>query len=110
MNNPNDVLIQMGKRIVECRKALGLSQEALAEKVDVTPQMISTAERGVKAIRPENLINLSKVLGVSADYLLTGEIIEKDFYMISQKFTSKTPEQIRIIEEILDKCISLCDK
>ena len=110
MNNPNDILIEMGARIVERRKALGLSQEELAERIDVTPQMISTAERGVKAIRPENLVNLSKALGVSADYLLTGEIIDKDICAIANSLKDKTPEQVRIIEQILNGCSSLCVK
>ncbi|WP_290912707.1 helix-turn-helix transcriptional regulator, partial [Eubacterium sp.] len=35
----------MGKRIIKRRKQLGLSQEQLAELADVSPQMISTAER-----------------------------------------------------------------
>ncbi len=107
MNNPNIILINMGKRIALRRKALGLSQEELAEKTDVTPQMISTAERGVKAIRPENLINLSRALGVSADYLLTGDTVDKDCLLISDKLSKLTPEKYRLIGEIIDNCIAL---
>ena len=42
----------MGRRIVERRKKLGLTQEALAEKGDVTPQFVSYAEAGKRAMRP----------------------------------------------------------
>ena len=110
MNKPNTVLVEMGKRITERRKLQGLSQEELAEKADLTPQTISTAERGVKAIRPENLLNLSKALGVSADYLLTGEIIDKDICLIANSLNDKTPEQIRLIEQIINICSELCHK
>ena len=110
MNKPNTVLVEMGKRITERRKLQGLSQEELAEKADLTPQTISTAERGVKAIRPENLLNLSKALGVSADYLLTGEIIDKDICLIANSLNDKTPEQIRLIEQIINNCSELCHK
>ena len=58
MNNPDKLLAEMGKRIAERRKTLRLSQDELAEKADVTPQMLSTAERGTKAIRPENLLKI----------------------------------------------------
>ena len=75
-------LIDMGKRIATRRKNLHLSQEELAEMADVSPQLLSTAERGTKAMRPENLMKLSNALGVSADYLLTGEIIDKDLSLI----------------------------
>lgn len=110
MNNPNEILIEMGKRIALRRKALMLSQEELAEKVEVSAQMISTAERGTKAIRPENLIKLSAALGVSADYLLTGEISENNFGFISRQLEGKTPEQIKLIEQIINNCVQLCDK
>ena len=47
---------EMGSRIRECRKRAQLSQEQLAEMMNVTPQMISNAENGAKGIRPENII------------------------------------------------------
>lgn len=109
MNNPDILLINMGKRIAERRKLLNLSQEELSERADVSPQLLSTAERGTKALRPENLLKISSALGVSVDYLLTGEIIDKDFLLISRKLQSATPEQIRHIENIIDTCICLCN-
>lgn len=108
MNNPDELLTEMGKRISERRKALRLSQDELAEKADVTPQMLSTAERGTKAIRPENLLKISVALEVSADYLLTGEIIDKDLSLLSDKLKSVNPEQLRTIEKVIDHCIELC--
>lgn len=107
MKNP-DFLIDMGKRISERRKSLNLSQEKLAEQADVSPQLLSTAERGTKAVRPENLLKLSVALGVSTDYLLTGNIIDKDLSLISQKLESASADQIRTIERILDYSIYLC--
>lgn len=108
MNNPDKLLAEMGKRIAERRKALRLSQDELAEKADVTPQMLSTAERGTKAIRPENLLKISVALEVSTDYLLTGEIIDKDLSLLSDKLKSVSPEQLRTIEKVIDQCIDLC--
>ena len=108
MNNPDKLLTEMGKRISERRKALRLSQDELAEKADVTPQMLSTAERGTKAIRPENLLKISVALEVSTDYLLTGEIIDKDLSLLSDKLKSVSPEQLRTIEKVIDQCIDLC--
>lgn len=101
-------LIDMGKRIATRRKSLHLSQEELAEMADVSPQLLSTAERGTKAMRPENLMKLSNALGVSADYLLTGDIIDKDLSLIIKKLESISADQIRTIEQILDHSIHLC--
>ena len=63
-------LLEIGKRITERRKKLGMTQEMLAEKGDLTPQFVSYAESGKRAMRPENVIKLAKALEVSADYLL----------------------------------------
>lgn len=102
------VLTDMGKRIAMRRKSLRLSQEELAELADVSPQLLSTAERGTKAMRPENLLKLSAALGVSTDYLLTGEIIDKDISLITKKLEIFSVDQIRMIEQILDFTIHLC--
>lgn len=100
-------LLEIGKRITELRKKLGYTQEELAEKADLTPQFVSYAESGKRAMRPENLLKLSKALNVSADYLLTGDVIDKDFLILSEKMKDLSPAQIRIIENIIDECNNL---
>lgn len=106
----NDILLKdMGKRISERRKDMKLSQEELAELAEVSPQLLSTAERGTKALRPENLLKISTALGVSVDYLLTGEIIGKDLSIISNKLKNASSTQVRSIEKIIDECINLCE-
>lgn len=106
--NKNDYLLRdMGKRISERRKDMKLSQEELAELAEVSPQLLSTAERGTKALRPENLLKISSALGVSVDYLLTGEIIDKDLSIISNKLKNASSTQLRSIEKIIDECIKL---
>lgn len=98
---------EIGQRIIERRKKLGLTQEALAEKGDVTTQFVSYAESGKRAMRPENLLKISEALGVSADYILTGDIVDKDLLILSDKLRKLSPEQIRIIENIIDECLKL---
>lgn len=107
MSKDERALLEVGQRIIERRKHLGLTQEALAEKADVTTQFVSYAESGKRAMRPENLLKLSIALGVSADYLLTGEIIDKDLLILSDKLRRLTPGQLRVVESIIDNCISL---
>ncbi len=97
-------LTEMGRRIMERRKKLGLTQEALAEKSDVTTQFVSYAEAGKRAMRPENLMKIAAALEVSADYLLTGEIIDKDLLILANKLLRLTPSQVRIVENVIDEC------
>lgn len=107
MQDKDLCLQEIGQRIIERRKKLGLTQEALAEKSDVTTQFVSYAESGKRAMRPENLLKISSALEVSADYLLTGEIIDKDLLLLSNKMKRLTPSQLRIVENIIDECNSL---
>lgn len=97
-------LLEIGRRITERRKKLGMTQEMLAEKGDLTPQFVSYAESGKRAMRPENVIKLAKALEVSADYLLTGDIVDKDLLILSDKMRKLSPEMLRIVENIIDEC------
>ena len=94
-------LNEVGQRIMERRKKLGLTQEALAEQSDLTTQFVSYAESGKRAMRPENLMKIAAVLGVSTDYLLTGDIIDKDSLLLSEKLGKLTASEVRIIENII---------
>ena len=42
---------EVGKRVMERRKQLGLTQEQLAERSEVTTQFVSYAESGKRAMR-----------------------------------------------------------
>lgn len=107
MSNNELCLQEIGKRIMDRRKKLGLTQEALAEKGEVTTQFVSYSESGKRAMRPENLLKISSALEVSADYLLTGEIIDKDLLILSDKLRRLTPSQVRTVEAIIDECNNL---
>ena len=100
-------LKEMGRRIMERRKGMGLTQEALAEKSDLTTQFVSYAESEKRGMRPENLMKIAAALGVSTDYLLTGDIIDKDKLLLSEKLDKLTPQQVRIVENVIDECIAL---
>ena len=60
----------IGKRIKSAREKKGLTQEQLAEEVNLSPMHISVIERGNKLPRLETLIKIANVLVVSADTLL----------------------------------------
>ena len=109
MNENDKRLLEIGKRITDRRKSLGWTQEELADRGDLTPQFVSYAESGKRAMRPENLLKLSSTLGVSADFLLSGDIIYKDMLLMSDKLRRLTPEQRNIIEKIIDECLELFD-
>jgi transcriptional regulator with XRE-family HTH domain len=102
----DNLLEQMGKRLVTRRKQLRLTQEELAERADLTTQTISTAETGRKALRPENIIKVCTALDISPDYLLLGSISQDDVSILCQKVSRLTPAQYRHLEDIIDSYIA----
>lgn len=66
--------MKLGDNIQKLRKNLKLSQEQLAEKIDVTRQTISNWELGETSPNPEQLKLLSKALNVSIDELLNNDV------------------------------------
>lgn len=63
-------LKEIGVRIKKAREAKGLTQEQLAEIVNLSPTHISVIERGVKSPKLETFINIANALAVTADSLL----------------------------------------
>ncbi|MDO4747607.1 MAG: helix-turn-helix transcriptional regulator [Eubacteriales bacterium] len=96
-------LKEMGQRIMLRRKSLRLTQEELAEKIDVSTQMISNLELGKKAIRPENLAKVCDVLDVSADYVLTGAKRQKEeVNILIEKLMELSENELKIISSMIN--------
>ncbi|AMA72738.1 hypothetical protein ACH33_07650 [Aneurinibacillus sp. XH2] len=60
----------IGRRIKEQRQKLKWTQKELAEKVNVSSQVISNWERGYTTPNSDDVALLSKALDISSDYLL----------------------------------------
>ncbi len=102
MNEDKQFLIDMGNRIMKKRKELGLTQEKLAEAMELSLQSISCIELGKKAIRPENLFKLCRTLDVSADYILTGEKTVCQLDGINKKLATLNEDDYQIVETLID--------
>ena len=68
----------MGQRMKEKRKALHLTQEQMAEKLNISLKHYGGAERGIAGLSIENLIEVSEILGVNLDYLIKGSSPNND--------------------------------
>lgn len=60
-------------KLVQLRKKNGMSQLELAEALNVSRQAISKWELGTAIPALENLVSISKLYGVSVDYLVNDE-------------------------------------
>lgn len=111
------------EKIYELRKKNGLSQEALAESLGVSRQSVSKWETGEATPEVSKLLSLSKLFGVTTDYLLNDEMEEEnvsetaknempssDFEVtsISKSRPIKKGRNVRTLVIILLICIVLC--
>lgn len=100
----NTDLREIGKRIQLCRKQQGLTQEQLAEQMNVSIQMVSNLERGNKAIRIDNLIRLSQILRISTDYILTGVKSTEDISALATQISRLSDRDRNMLALLADFC------
>lgn len=62
--------IAIGARIKAARERVHLTQEQLAEIIDISPTHMSVIERGVKTPKLDTFVRIANALGVSTDALL----------------------------------------
>lgn len=66
----------VGERVRTRRIEMGLSQDALAGKAGISKSFLSDLENNRRSVGAETLLDLGRALGVSLDFLMTGEASE----------------------------------
>ena len=70
--------MKLSEKIILCRRRAGLSQEGLAEQLGVSRQAVSKWECGDAIPEPAKLLALSRLFGVTADWLLDDTLGDPD--------------------------------
>ena len=65
--------VKTGNLIANCRKEKGLTQANLAEQLGVSDRAVSKWETGRSLPDADNMLELSRILGITVDELLKGE-------------------------------------
>lgn len=96
---------EIGKRIRQKRKEKKLTQEALAEKLDITVGYVSQMERGVTKISLERLAEIGAVLDTELSSFLNGTVQKQNSYLqteLSEKIEKLGQKDRQLLSEILD--------
>lgn len=67
---------EAGLRIRTRRIELGLTQEAVAEKINITPSFYSQIETGKRKASIKTFMNISQTLAISVDHILNNQPCE----------------------------------
>ncbi len=101
--------IALGKRIRSERRARGLTQEQLAEKVDLSTTYIGFIERGERTMTLNTLTTIANELHVSVDYLLQ-DVVPLDSSAhtnrLNQLWSSASPSQQEMILNLIQTVLN----
>ena len=102
MDSKKDSLApDIGRRIAMRRNQLGLTQAEAAELSGLTQQFFASVETGRKNMRADSIIKVSKALGVSTDFLLTGSVTDFVRTQLTQMLEPLDETQLHMVEEII---------
>ena len=93
----------IGERLKKARTDKGLTQEKLAEKLDVSIAFLSRIERGSSHISLKRLSQICDILGISEGTILNGSSNNSGNYLSSEFSTlikNSTPEKQKLIYKI----------
>jgi transcriptional regulator with XRE-family HTH domain len=81
----------LGEKVKFLREKAGLSQQELAQKIDVSRPTVSQIESGVRKLNPDELLSIARLFNISVDILFN---IDKEPQVILEQ-NSGTKQQAR---------------
>ena len=108
----------IGTKITYLRKSNNLTQEQLAEKLDISIKHCSAVERGLSCFSLEKLIEVSNLFDVSLDFLVKDSyynnessscICDKLPFSVANTLRSGNENEIRLLREYLSLYTKLRD-
>jgi transcriptional regulator with XRE-family HTH domain/DNA-directed RNA polymerase subunit RPC12/RpoP len=91
---------KIGKFIASCRKDMGLTQAALAEKLGITDRAVSKWENGKSMPDASIMLELCGILQITVNELLSGERLDMEDY---KKMAEENLLQLQKQEELNNK-------
>lgn len=113
---PKELNIQIGERCRRARETAGYTQEQLAERIGVSTQFLSDAERGVTGMSVSTIIKLCQILSISTDFLLLGQDTANNaesplsIFTRIQRLSPQEQEIIEAVSNLMIKSFHLSDE
>lgn len=70
--SPNPIDVHVGRRVRQRRKAMGVTQERLADDLGLTFQQVQKYERGANRVSASKLYEIAVALQTSTEYFFEG--------------------------------------
>ena len=94
---------ETGKRIQLLRKQKGLSQEELADKLNVSSNSVAKIECGLRRPSVDFVVNLVNFFDTTVDYIILGEEIKKErnYDFLIREIDDKVEQLLALKENLL---------
>ncbi|TVZ39760.1 helix-turn-helix protein [Alteromonadaceae bacterium 2753L.S.0a.02] len=93
--------IDIATRLRESRELAGLSQGQAAKKLGLHRPTISEIEAGRRNVRPEELVEFSKLYGVELNWITTGEVgqekVDQSILAAARELSSMSDKDIETL-------------
>ena len=98
--------MSIGERITQLRKQHNISQQQLAQMMDVSRQAVSKWENDLSSPDTIHLIRLADALGTDVEYLATGKASEPE---VKEKVVTVIQQVDRIVEKpvVIQKIVEM---
>ena len=109
-NKKSNIDSSMGKIFKSYRKKQHLTQEKMAEKLDISEKYISRFENGNSGLKLETLVNYINILGIAPNVvfkdLITNDNV-KNQVELSEKISKLSDEKLKFLNNFLDELLLL---
>lgn len=94
---------ETGKRIQLLRKQKGLSQEELADKLNVSSNTVAKIECGLRRPSVDFVVDLVNFFDTTVDYIILGEKIKKErnYDFLIREIDDKVEQLLALKENLL---------
>ena len=97
----DELLLMVGENLLIYRRELGLTQEVVAEKANISTNYYASVEKGEKAVSIHIFMRLSDALAVSPDNLLSRPDKHSRLSNIVRLLQNQPEELLRYIEKLV---------
>lgn len=103
MREKKTINVEIGRRVKAAREAAGITQERLAELVQLGPKNVSAIERGMAGISVGTMKRICEALSVSADMLFfDAKDGDNAVQILADRLKTLSPEQLDIAGRMLN--------
>ena len=104
-----DRLIIIGERLKRARESLGLTQEAVAAKLEIGRPRYSDIENGKRDVPLKDLYRLAEFYGRPIDYFIKETLLTDSGFKVLFRKTEGDEEVARVVTEFENLCEKMCE-